>query len=89
MDRDRVEIELHANAFVIFFNIIDDDEFAAFSFGDVAVEGECGIDGGSDLAVGIGEGGRGAVVVGGGAFQGDGGGSRDGGRGRKRINTGG
>lgn len=44
MDRDGVEIELHTNAFVILFNIIDDDEFATLSFGDVAVEGG-GIDG--------------------------------------------
>ena len=55
MDRDGVEIEFHTHTFVIFLDIINDDEFAAFSFGDVAVEGECGIDGGSDLAVGIGE----------------------------------
>ena len=87
MDRDGVEIEFHTNAFVVFFNIIDDDEFAAFSFGDVAVEGEGGIDGGSGLVVGMGEGRRGAVVVGYGAFQGDGGRGRDGGGSRKRINT--
>lgn len=87
MDRDGVEIEFHTNAFVILFNIIDDDEFAAFSFGDVAVEGEGGIDGGSDLGVGMGEGGRGAVVIGDGAFQGDSGGGRDGGGRGKRINT--
>ena len=87
MDRDRVEIEFHTNTFVIFLNIIDHDEFAAFSFGNVAVEGECGIDGGSDLAVGIGEGGRGTVAVREGAFQGDGSGGRDGGGGRKRFNT--
>ena len=87
MDRDRVEIEFHTNAFVIFFNIIDDDEFAAFSFRDVAVEGESGIDCGGDLIVGMGEGGGGAVVIGDGAFQRNGGGGRDGGRGWKRIKT--
>ena len=85
MDRDGVEVEFHANAFVVFFNIIDDDEFAAFSFGDVTVEGEAGIAGRSDLVVGMVEGGRGTVVVGGGAFHGDGGGGRDGGG--KRINA--
>ena len=80
MDRDGVEIELHTNAFVVFLNIIDDDEFAAFSFGNVAVEGE-------GVVVGVGERGGSGVVVGDGAFQGYGGGGRDGGGGWKRINT--
>ena len=80
MDRDGIEIEFHPDTLVIFFNIIDDDEFAALSFRYVAVEGEGGIDGGA-------KGGRGGVVLGDGAFQGNGGGGRDSGGRRKRINT--
>ena len=78
MYRDGVEIEFNTNAFVILFNIIDDDKFAALSFGYIAVEGECGI---------ASEGRGGGVVVGDGAFQGNGRGGRDGSRWGKRIDT--
>ena len=80
MDRDRIEIEFHPDTFVVFLDIIDDDEFAALSFRYVAVEGECGIDGSA-------EGGRAGVVLRDGAFQGNGGGGRDSGGRRKRIDT--